>query len=142
MVAHSRLRTLPARLERISRTTYDVLPFMKQHPKVDRILFPLDETFPQYNLARQQMSGACGLFTFTLKEGTVERITKLCESLKHILMAVSWGGHESLIIPKCAGIPPDEFDASNIEHQYIRMYVGLEEASYLIADLEQALEKI
>lgn len=136
------LRTLPARLERITRTTNEVIAFLKQHPKVDRIIFPFDETFSQYQLAKEQMSGACGLLTFTLKNGTVESITKFCESLNHILMAVSWGGYESLIIPKCSGIAPGNFDATNIEHQYIRLYVGLEEASYLIADLNQALNGI
>jgi len=58
------------------------------------------------------------------------------------MMAVSWGGHESLVIPKCAGIPMAEFDTSNREHRYIRMYVGLEDPQYLIADLEQALNSI
>jgi cystathionine beta-lyase/cystathionine gamma-synthase len=57
-------------------------------------------------------------------------------------MAVSWGGHESLIIPKCSGIDPKDFDVDNIEHQYIRMYVGLEDASYLVADLNHALNAI
>jgi cystathionine beta-lyase/cystathionine gamma-synthase len=72
----------------------------------------------------------------------MESITKFCESLKHFLMAVSWGGHESLILPKCAGIQPQDFDPENIEHQYIRLYTGLEEPSYLIADLKQALNGI
>ena len=72
----------------------------------------------------------------------MERITRFCESLQHILMAVSWGGHESLILPKCAGIRPSFFDPKKIEHQYIRLYVGLEEPDYLIRDLEQALDKI
>ncbi|HUC81014.1 MAG TPA: aminotransferase class V-fold PLP-dependent enzyme [Flavisolibacter sp.] len=134
------LRTLPARLEKISKTTAEVLPFLKAHPNVEQVLFPLDESFPQYDLARQQMSGACGLFTFTLKNGTMERITRFCESLKHILMAVSWGGHESLVIPKCAGLQPHEFDATKIEHQYIRLYTGLEEPGYIISDLAQALD--
>lgn len=136
------LRTLPARLERITRTTGEVLSFLKAHPKVERVLFPLDPDFLQYELARTQMSGACGLFTFALKDGTVERITRFCEGLKHFLMAVSWGGHESLILPKCAGIDPAAFDAANPEHQYIRIYTGLEEPAYLIRDLEQALETI
>jgi cystathionine beta-lyase/cystathionine gamma-synthase len=136
------LRTLPARLERITRTTIEVVNFLKQHDKVETVIFPFDESFPQFGLAKKQMRGACGLFTFSLKNGTCESITKFCESLKHILMAVSWGGHESLIIPKCAGIDPKDFDAGNIEHQYIRMYVGLEDASYLIADLNQALNLI
>jgi cystathionine beta-lyase/cystathionine gamma-synthase len=135
------LRTLPARLERISRTTAEILPFLKQHPRVEKILFPLDESFPQYALAKEQMSGACGLFTITLKDGTAKSITRFCEALKHFKMAVSWGGHESLVIPKCAGIEPTQFDPSKDEHQYIRIYTGLEEAHYLINDLEQALEQ-
>jgi cystathionine beta-lyase/cystathionine gamma-synthase len=133
------LRTLPARLERIARTTFEVIHFLKQHPRIDRIIFPFDDSFPQHELARRQMRGACGLFTFTLKNGTVDSITQFCESLKHFFIAVSWGGHESLVMPKCAGMKPDDFDPNNIEHQYIRMYVGLEEASYLIGDLNQAL---
>jgi cystathionine beta-lyase/cystathionine gamma-synthase len=69
-------------------------------------------------------------------------IVKFCESLQHIMMAVSWGGHESLVIPKCCGIDPKDFDPSNREHRYVRMYVGLEQPGYLIADLEQALAKM
>lgn len=136
------LRTLPARLERISRTTGEMLRFLKEHPKVERIIFPFDEAFPQRELARQQMTGACGLITFSIKGGTLERITRFCNSLQHILMAVSWGGYESLILPKCAGIPPEAFDPSNEEHGRIRLYVGLEDASYLISDLERALGEI
>ncbi len=136
------LRTLPARLERITRTTTEVISFLKTHPKVDQVIFPLDESFPQYSLVKEQMSGACGLLTFTLKNGTMESITKFCESMKHFLMAVSWGGHESLILPKCAGIRPEDFDANTIGHQYIRLYTGLEEPSYLINDLKQGLESL
>ena len=136
------LRTLPARIERITKSTAEVVQYMKQHPKVEFILFPFDETFPQYELAKKQMNGACGLFTFALKTDKRESIVRFCESLQHIMMAVSWGGHESLVIPKCAGILPGDFDGSNREHRYIRMYVGLEESKYLITDLEQALAEI
>ncbi len=136
------LRTLPARIERITKTTAEVVAFMKQHPKVESILFPFDESFPQYALAREQMKGACGLFTFTLKSDKREDIVLFCESLQHFMMAVSWGGHESLVIPKSAGIPVKDFNPSNKEHKYIRVYTGLEEAGYLIGDLEQALGKI
>ena len=136
------LRTLPARIERITKTTVEVVHYMKQHPKVESILFPLDESFPQYQLANKQMKGACGLFTFVLKTGKRESIVKFCESLQHIMMAVSWGGHESLVIPKCAGITAKDFNPANKEHRYIRMYVGLEEPDYLIKDLEQALDTL
>jgi len=133
------LRTMPARFERLSASTRKVIDWLKKHPKIEGVLFPLDETFPQYQLAKQQMSGACGLFTFIMKAGKMEEIVTFCEKLKHIMMAVSWGGHESLIIPKCSGLKSQEFDPSNREHRYIRMYVGLEDADYLISDLDQAL---
>jgi|SRR5687767_1574680 len=136
------LRTMPARFEKITRTTAEAVAFMKQHPKVESVLFPFDESFPQYELAKQQMKGACGLFTVVLKTGKMQSIVKFCESLQHIMMAVSWGGHESLVIPKCAGIAPNDFDPANKEHRYIRIYVGLEEPKYLIDDLSQALDKM
>ncbi|HYV53563.1 MAG TPA: PLP-dependent aspartate aminotransferase family protein [Chitinophagaceae bacterium] len=135
------LRTLPARLERITRTTNDVISFLKQHQKVESVIFPFDESFPQYELAKKQMKGACGLFTMILKMKRREEIVKFCESLEHIMMAVSWGGHESLVIPKCAGINDTDFDLNNSEHRYVRMYVGLEDSDYLIEDLAQALDK-
>lgn len=133
------LRTLPARIERITRTTNEVLQFLKQHPKVESVLFPLDESFPQYELAKEQMQGACGLLTFTLATRSREEIVRFCESLRHIMMAVSWGGHESLIIPKCAGLKPADFDAHKKDHRYIRLYVGLEDAQHLTDDIERAL---
>lgn len=133
------LRTLPARLDRISRSTLEVFNFLKQHPAVESVIFPFDESFPQYALAKKQMSGACGLLTIILKTNRRESIVKFCESLQHILMAVSWGGHESLVIPKCAGIPVADFNPANPEHRYVRLYVGLEDPAYLIKDIDQAL---
>lgn len=136
------LRTLQARLERVSRTTQQVLAFLKQHPAIESVIFPFDETFPQYDLARRQMKDAFGLMTLVLKTTNRQSIVHFCEALRHILMAVSWGGHESLIIPKCAGIPAAGFNPANREHRYVRLYIGLEEPEYLIADLEQALGRI
>jgi cystathionine beta-lyase/cystathionine gamma-synthase len=136
------LRTLPARLDRITASTKKVVAYLKQHPKVETVIFPFDESFPQYQLAKQQMSGACGLFTFIIKAENITGIEKFCEDLQHFFMAVSWGGHESLIIPKCSGIPSADFNATNKEHRMLRLYVGLEDADYLIKDLEQAFEKM
>jgi cystathionine beta-lyase/cystathionine gamma-synthase len=135
------LRTLPARLERITRTTHEVITFLKQHPRVESVIFPFDESFPQYQLAKKQMRGACGLFTIILKAKQKKEIVRFCESLEHIMMAVSWGGHESLVIPKCVGISDTEFDPAHKEHRYARMYVGLEDSHYLIDDLARALDK-
>lgn len=132
------LRTLPSRLDRISRTTRQIIDYLRNHPKVEKVYFPFDENFPQYALAKKQMKGACGLLTLVLKAPDVLAIESFCQQLQHFFMAVSWGGHESLIIPRCAGFKRADFDASNAEHRMIRMYVGLEDADYLRADLEQA----
>jgi cystathionine beta-lyase/cystathionine gamma-synthase len=132
------LRTLPARLERISQTTRKVAAWLKTHPRVEAILFPFDESFPQYELARKQMQGACGLLSFYVRARERSEIVTFCESLKHIMMAVSWGGHESLILPKCASQKDSEFDPTVKEHRMLRLYTGLEDADYLIRDLEQA----
>lgn len=136
------LRTLSIRIQRSTETTLKVVAFMKNHSKVERIYFPFDDSFSQYELAQQQMKGACGLFTVQLKATDYQQIERFSLALKHILLAVSWGGHESLIMPKCAGIKPEDFDATNPDHRLVRFYIGLEEADYLIEDLQQALEQL
>lgn len=136
------LRTLPARLDRITASTKKVVEYIKQHPKVEGVLFPFDESFSQYQLAKQQMKGACGLFTFIIKADTIMQIENFCNHLQHFFMAVSWGGHESLIIPKCSGMERNAFVAGNREHRMLRLYVGLEDPDYLIKDLAQAFEKM
>ncbi|MEO6406683.1 MAG: PLP-dependent aspartate aminotransferase family protein [Ferruginibacter sp.] len=136
------LRTLPMRLEHISRSTLQVVSFLKSHEKIEEVIFPFDESFSQYQLAKQQMSGACGLITIVLKAESISAIEKFCESLQHFFMAVSWGGYESLLIPRCAGIPVSDFDANNREHRMVRLYIGLEDPGYLIKDLQQALDSI
>ncbi|WP_067037285.1 trans-sulfuration enzyme family protein [Allomuricauda sp. CP2A] len=136
------LRTLPVRLERISKTTRTVIDFLKGHSLVEEVIFPMDPSFSQYELAKKQMKGACGLFTVILKTDSRDQIVKFCESLKHFLIAVSWGGHESLVFPKCASMESNEFDRQNREHRMIRFYTGLEDAEYLIKDIQQALGKL
>ncbi len=136
------LRTLPARLDRITATSRKVVDHLKNHPRVEAVLFPLDESFPQYELAKAQMQGACGLLSFIIKAETITQIEKFCEDLQHIFMAVSWGGHESLIIPKCASMQPSDFNPANPEHRMLRLYTGLEDPEYIIKDLDQAFEKL
>jgi cystathionine beta-lyase/cystathionine gamma-synthase len=136
------LRTLPARLDRISNSTSKVLEYLRQQLIVEKIIFPLDKSFAQYDLASKQMTGACGLMTLQLKVTRRDQIASFCDNLKHIMMAVSWGGHESLVIPKCAGIPATDFNPTDPTHRYVRLYVGLEDPAYIINDLDQAFSKI
>ncbi len=136
------LRTLPIRLNRINQSTSELVTYLKQHPKIEGIIFPFDPSFPQYDLAKRQMKNAGGLVTFILKTKKREDFVRFCESLNHLMMEVSWGGYESLILPKCASISASEFNGEKPEHRFVRMYVGLEEPSYLMNDLEQAFNKI
>ena len=134
------LRTLPMRLEHISKSTAKVIEYLKKHPKIEKVLFPFDEDFPQLELAHKQMKGACGLLTVVLKANSLEGIEKFTYSLKHFLVAVSWGGHESLILPQAGGLAPEDFDVNSELHRMARIYIGFEDPDYLLGDLEQALE--
>jgi len=134
------LRTLPMRLEHISRSTLKVIEYLKNHPKIERLIFPLDKDFPQLELAHKQMKGACGLFTIVLKANSVEQIERFTYSLKHFLVAVSWGGHESLILPQAGGLAHEDFNPDIEKHRMARIYIGFEDPDYLIRDFEQALE--
>jgi cystathionine beta-lyase/cystathionine gamma-synthase len=124
-------------LERINRTTQKIYEYLKDHPKVESIIYPFDPEFEQYELARKQMKEAPGLISVSAKLYTAEDIEKFCDNLMHFKMAVSWGGHESLIIPKLATMKAENFDPSNRDHRMLRIYVGLEEADYLIEDLDR-----
>lgn len=131
------LRTLPIRLKQSSETTAKVLALLSSSSKVERIWHPFDEQNPQIELARRQMKMPMGMFTIALKTRDVGAIKCFCESLKYFLMAVSWGGYESLIMPKCAFVPADDQRVS-----MIRFYIGLEDADVLIGDLAAALDHL
>jgi cystathionine beta-lyase/cystathionine gamma-synthase len=133
------LRTLPIRLQRINESTQKVVEYLAGHLKVEKVIFPFHQSFDQYDLAKQQMKAAFGLMTIVLKDTKRQSIIKFCESLEAFLIAVSWGGHESLVIPRCATLPVDSYDPASEKHRYIRLYIGLEDADYLINDLERAL---
>ncbi len=136
------LRTLTARLDRITATTVKVVHYLKAHHLVEEVIFPFDTSFEQYELAKKQMKNVCGLLTFTIKANDIKSIELFCESLKHILLAVSWGGYESLIIPRCAGIKPQNFEPENREHRMLRLYVGLEDDQYILEDLNNAFDAL
>lgn len=134
------LRTLELRMLRSNDSAMQIATYLEQHPKVERVLHPLLPSFPQYELAKKQMTGAGGLFSVYLKAGNIERVEAFIGRLRRFLMAVSWGGHESLALPMAGfyNIPgrPDSSQPWNL----VRFYIGLEDPQWLIEDLEQALE--
>jgi len=131
------LRTLPIRIKQSSETTLKLLEFLQGSDKIEQIWYPFAKDNPQLELAGRQMSMPMGMFTLSLKTKDVTAIKRFCESLKNFLIAVSWGGYESLIMPKCAFVEEGDPRVS-----MIRFYIGLEEADVLIDDLDQALRLV
>jgi len=134
------LRTIQARIDRISETTIRVVEYLENHPMVAEILHPLSRKHPQYNLAVKQMLKPTGLFSIRLTITDRRKIELFVNSLKQFIIGVSWGGHESLVFPSLS------FDELRTKDGYtnnlIRFYIGLDSAESLIGDIEQAFGKI
>ncbi|MGV3539612.1 MAG: trans-sulfuration enzyme family protein [Rufibacter sp.] len=136
------LRTLPIRMERVASTTRKIISFLQEREEVAQILWPFLPSNPQYALAKKQMTNNTGQFTIQLKTESLEEVERFCDSLRHFLMAASWGGHESLIFPTAASFQPGAAFKPDWPFNLIRFYIGLEDPEYLIKDLKQAFEKM
>jgi len=134
------LRTLPIRMQRIQESTQQIVKALKGHPKIKRILYPFDPDFPQYDLARQQMSGCGGLFTIEFDVPDIQSLLDIIAKIKRWKIAVSWGGHEALMLPIAALYNLPGRNDPHIPWSFVRFYVGLEEPEYLLEDLVRALE--
>jgi len=136
------LRTLELRVKRSYESATRIAHWLESHPKVERVLFPFLPSFPQFELAQKQMTGCGGLITIFLKTDSMERVEAFFNRLKRFLFAVSWGGHESLLVPMAAfyGVPGR--DNPPYPFTLVRLYIGLEDPSWLMEDLAQALEVV
>ena len=78
-------------------------------------------------------------------DADVAAVERVCDALERFLMTVSWGGYESLAFPVCAVFPKDapvRPPNGGASLNFVRLSIGLEEPSVLIADIEQALARI
>jgi methionine-gamma-lyase len=91
------------------------------------------------------MSGFGSMISFGLKGGHDAGVT-LLDNMKLALLAVSLGGVETLIQHPAsmthAGLPEDERLEAGITDDLVRLSVGIENVEDIIADLDQALEKV
>lgn len=132
------LRTLDLRVRRSAESAMKVAQYLAQHPKVSRVLYPGLPSFPQYELAQRQMDSAGGLLSVYLNMETIVEVEAWFHRLKRFLLAVSWGGHESLVLPTAGFYKiPGRADSPH-PWNLVRFYIGLEDADWLIEDLEQA----
>ncbi len=136
------LRTLHLRMQRSHDTAMEVVNWLAAHPKVERVVYPFHPSFAQYDLALRQMKGAGGLFTVQFKVTTMAEMEAFIHRVQHFLIAVSWGGHESLMMPTVGFYNIAGRNNSPVAWNTVRFYIGLEDADFLIADLAQAMEEI
>ena len=136
------LRTLQVRMDRVADSTWQVVQFLEQHPKVAEVYHPFATQNPQRHLAERQLKKGGGQFSITVKADTILQVEQFCESLQHFLLACSWGGHESLAFPTCALLNDKSEAVPGIPWNLIRFYIGMEDPETLKQDLDQALAGI
>jgi cystathionine beta-lyase/cystathionine gamma-synthase len=140
------LRTLKIRMDQHQKSGLEVAEFLEKHPKIAKVNFPGLKSFPQYELAKKQMSGTTGLISFQLKTTDLDKIKTFFNGLELFQIGVSWGGHESLIyapaISYLKELSPEQFEGLGISLGDMRISVGLEAAEDLINDLNSQLENI
>lgn len=135
------IRTLHIRMPVHYQNAKNITAYLQSHNKVESVLYPFLSDYPQFDLAKQQMTGGGGLFSFRLKTRNLDDVKRFTTTLHYFKRAVSWGGYESLVCPSAVtykkGEPiPDE------RISLIRCYAGLEDSELLISDLDQALATI
>jgi cystathionine beta-lyase/cystathionine gamma-synthase len=135
------LRTLELRVDRSAASCKKVADFLEKHPKIKKLNYPFSSKNPQLDLAKKQMKQGGGLLSVLIDTPDVAGVERFCDSLQRFLIATSWGGYESLLFPVCALAGSKSFE-NPLPWNMVRLYIGLEDAELLIADLEQALARV
>lgn len=139
------LKTLAIRMDRHCSNAMKVAEFLESHPAVDKVYYPGLKSFPQYELAKKQMSLPGGMVSFELKGGLEEGI-KVMDNVKLCKLAVSLGDAESLIEhPASMTHSPysaEERAEAGISDSLVRLSVGLEDAPDIIEDLNNVLNML
>ncbi|MEN9413964.1 MAG: hypothetical protein RLZ62_268 [Bacteroidota bacterium] len=136
------LRTLPLRVKQSDESARFLVQKLENHPKVERIWHPFHHSFPQRELAMKQMRGCGGLFSVQFRTDSMEKMEAFIHSITRCLMAVSWGGHESLMIPTIGFYNIPGRENPPMPWTFVRFYIGLEQPQWLWEDLEKAMEQL
>jgi cystathionine beta-lyase/cystathionine gamma-synthase len=132
------MRTLEVRMRAHERSAVAVAEALRGHPTVVRVLYPaLDGSVDGL-----QLTGSSGLFSIEL-DGSTD-VPRFCDALRLFKLGVSWGGHESLVMPAAvvheqAAVGPNSAIDFGVGPRIVRLHVGLEATADLIDDLTRAL---
>jgi len=137
-------KTLALRMEQHDRSGRAVAAFLEEHPKVKKVYYPGSVSHPQHALARRQQRGFGGMVAFDVGSLAAARI--VLESVKLCTLAESLGGVETLISHPAtmthASVDAAKRERLGITEGLVRISVGIEDTDDIVADLDQALEKV
>lgn len=138
------MRTYFLRYERECANALAVSEFLRGHPRVRRVFYPGLPSHPQHQLAKRQMTEFGAVVSFEL-DGGHEEGNRFAEALKLFSITSSLGSTESLVMPPplLGGqmFTPEQREASLIGRGTVRLSVGIEDATDLIADVAQGLAR-
>lgn len=132
------IKTLPLRVRTQSANALHIAEFLAQHTKIERVLYAGLPSHPGHGVAAAQMEGGFGGLLSLLVKGSDKEALAMTAHLRLITRATSLGGVESTIDHRYSVEPPGTTTPRNL----LRLSVGIEHHEDLIADLEQALEKM
>ncbi|WP_309129867.1 cystathionine gamma-synthase [Microbacterium sp.] len=136
------IKTLAVRVRQHSENAQAIAEWAAGRPEFETVFYPGLATHPGHDIAARQMSGFGGMLSLGLAAGP-EAARALAEATTLFQLAESLGGVESLI-----GYPPEMTHASvrgtalAVPENVVRLSVGIEDVSDLIADLEDGLARI
>lgn len=138
------VKTLALRMEQHDKSGRAVAAFLEDHPKVLKIYYPGSTSHKQHELAKRQQRGFGSMVSFDV--GSLEAARTVLEAVKVCTLAESLGGVETLICHPAtmthASVAPEIRERLGITEGLVRISVGIEDADDIIADIDQALDKI
>ena len=135
------LKTLSVRMDKHCDNAEAVAKFLDAQPQVARVCYPGLESHPGHDVAAKQMTRFGGMVSVLFQ--TTEQAKTFCKSTKLFCLAESLGGVESLLEhPATMTHVSVAGSALEVPGELVRISVGIEEETDLIADLEQALTRL
>jgi cystathionine beta-lyase/cystathionine gamma-synthase len=139
------IRTLGVRLAHQCNSAMELATRLTTHKAISAVHYPGLSTHPQHALAAKQMRQFGSLLSFEVVGGK-DAARKVVDGLKLVRPAVSLGGPETLICHPASsthvGVSPEDQVASGITQGLLRVSVGLESATDVIADFQQVLASL
>lgn len=140
------LETLSLRMDRHVSNTLALAKWLQQHPKVESVNYPGLEGNPSYENAKKYLPrGAGGVLSFEVK-GDKEIANQVVNNLEMVSHLANLGDAKTLIIQPAATTHQQLSDeaqiAAGVFPTQLRVSVGLEHIDDIIADFEQALNKL